>query len=91
MSVWNRPANESSYKVSLSYGDDLTIALPDGREVSILLSYEEPGEQLPELDVMLPIECAINCVTSSPASAKKKTPYAKHIIIPIEPDFTKRD
>lgn len=48
------------HTVYLDFNESVDIVLPGGKIVSVLLSYLEPGEQCPELDIMLPESWAVN-------------------------------
>jgi hypothetical protein len=75
--------------IELGSNEEIDVILPDGRKVSILLSYVEPGEQLPEVDIKFPVECILNCFGEGLRPAKT-TEHGHHIlegrqiIIPLE-------
>jgi hypothetical protein len=74
--------------VRLRYDEAVDIVLPDGQKVQVLLSYCEPGEQQPEIDIMLPESLAINCFESHLCPAEnpgleRHVLLARQIIIPI--------
>lgn len=75
--------------ILLRYGDELELELPDGQKVSILLGYEEPGKQRPELDILLPVPMAVNAFGENlvPAEvAVEGEPHvllAKQLIVPL--------
>lgn len=78
-------ASSSGRKVTIGDNETLVVGLPDGREVSILLGNLEPGEQLPELDIMLPEAMTLNCFLAGlvPSPARGNTVTARQIIIPL--------
>jgi len=61
--------------VYIAYNETIALVLPDGTRLDVLLSYEEPGKQFPELDLKLPQDSAINCFGENlmPAIATTET------------------
>lgn len=76
--------------IKLDYNRDINIELPNKQVINILLSYVEPGEQHPEIDIKLPSILAVNCFAEHFANAEQLDDFNKHIrlsrqlIIPIE-------
>lgn len=68
-------------QINLGYNESVDIVLPNGKKVSVLLGYLEPGEQLPEIDIMLPDVLTLNCFGEG--LSNPHTHDAKQIIIPI--------
>lgn len=56
--------------IKLAYNEAIALMLPDGRKVAIELSYLEPDEQLPELDIYLPCEMTANCFKAGLVTAE---------------------
>jgi hypothetical protein len=75
--------------VHLFYNDEVTIVLMDGRMVSIVLSYLEPGDQDPEIDIKFDKDFGLNCIGAN-LSLAKVTAHRPNvledpqIIIPLE-------
>jgi hypothetical protein len=80
----------AKYGVMLGYNEDVNIVLPDGQRISILLSYLEPGAQLPEIDIKFPARAVANCFIEDLKPATR-TEHGAHvlevqqIIVPIPP------
>ena len=79
----------TEHKIKLEYEDSVVLILPDGRKVSILLSYKEPGNQLPELDIVLPVRMMVNCFLDNFVPSKPEPKYpnvleTRQIIIPLK-------
>ena len=78
--------------IHLFYNDEITIVLEnDGRTVSILLSYLEPKDQCPEVDIKFDKGYILNCfgASLSPAKVTAHGPNVlegRQIIIPLEPE-----
>jgi len=77
-------------KIQLNYNDEIILELPNGEEISLVLSYLEPDEQHPELDIVLPKNCYANCFAEDFEPAKQPSGAAsnildcRQIIIPIK-------
>lgn len=69
----------AKYGVILGYNEDVNIILPDGQRISILLSYLEPGAQLPELDIKFPSTVTVNCFLEGLKPATR-TEHGAHIL-----------
>ena len=84
--------------IHLRDDDTLDLILPDGRVINIEYSNLEPGNQLPELDIMLPCDMVANCYTDhlQPApilgnvdlSINGHIRLVRQIIIPMEKQWT---
>jgi hypothetical protein len=75
-------------EINLNYNEDIDIVLPDGQRVSILLSYLEPDEQLPEIDIKFPAQVSANCFLEALEPAVAEPPGAhvievRQIVVPI--------
>jgi len=67
-------------------GEQVDIVLPDGRKIDILWS-DCDDEALPELDIGLPCNMAVNCFGEhlTPATAENNVCHnVRQIIIPVE-------
>lgn len=84
------PQVRASRKVKLEYNEEIEVSLPDGQKISILLSYLEPGAQLPEIDIKFPSTVTVNCFLEGLRLATRTEPgpntiQARQIIVPIPP------
>lgn len=75
-------------KILLRDGDKFQLVLPDGREVGVELSHPF-GQLLPELEIQLPQELAVNCFAEhlQPAKGLRGAAHcrlARWLTIPIE-------
>jgi len=80
---------QANHTIHLDYEQDIDIILPDGRTINILLSHLDE-DALPELEIYLPDEWAVNNwgngLKEAPA-IDSETPYvriASQLNIPIE-------
>jgi hypothetical protein len=80
----------TKHTIQLGYNEEIEVILPDGQKVSILLSYLEPGAQLPEIDIKFPSTVTVNCFLDGlrPAMRTEHGAHileARQIIVPIPP------
>jgi hypothetical protein len=79
----------AEHRIKLNYGDEVTLVLADGQEVSVLYDKPDDDQPLPELDIMLPRKMAVNCfkkglVPAVPGTDDANVIEAKQLIIPVE-------
>lgn len=76
--------------IRLEHNEEVDLVLPDGQKISILLSYLEPDEQFPELDIKFSQQVSANCFLEALQSSVPDPPnmhalLVRQIIIPIQP------
>jgi hypothetical protein len=74
----------------LNHDDNVIITLARDHKVSILLSYLEPGAQVPEVDIKFDAHFVLNCFREclQPAITTEHRPHAlvgRQIIVPLGP------
>jgi hypothetical protein len=75
--------------IGLNFDEEVMLRLPDGRCLSVMLHENGEEDSLPEIDIVLPEEMAVNCFGERLKMAPSIGEYehirlAKQIIIPVE-------
>jgi hypothetical protein len=65
--------------IEVNYNEAIDVLFPGGRKISILLSYLEPSEQTPEIDIMFDADMILNCFMPGLEPAKP-TRHGAHIL-----------
>lgn len=82
------PHERDGMKVYMREGDAITIELPGGSSVSLMVVSPEDADCLPELDIMLPVKSVANCwnkglTPGTPLSEQAWSVECSQISIPI--------
>ena len=68
-------------KIAIDYNESFELVTPDGQVISIMLGYQEPGYQQPELDIVFPSNSTVNNITPNGSEIANDV---KQIIVPLQ-------